>query len=85
MNVCVLGAQEVGTSSEKNKQQVQLVQGRGKEEGQGVRHTGNFCGTVREGGAGSCGGAEHRCKSASELSELKGRVISGSVASLPGC
>ena len=56
MNVCVLGAQEVGTSSEKNKQQVQLVQGRGKEEGQGVRHMGNFCGTVREGGAGSCGG-----------------------------
>lgn len=55
MNVCVLGAQEVGTSSEKNKQQVQMVQGRGKEEGQGVQHTGNFCGTVREVGAGSCG------------------------------
>lgn len=72
MNVCVLGAQEVGTSSEKNKQQVLMVQGRGKEEGQGVQHTGNFCGTVREVGAGSCGGAEHRCTSTSGLSELKG-------------
>ena len=40
MNVCVLGAQEVGTSSEKNKQQVQMVQGRSKEEGQGVQRTG---------------------------------------------
>lgn len=72
MNVCVLGTQEVGTSSEKNKQQVQMVQGRGKEEGQGVQRTGSFCGTVREVGAGGCGGAEHRGTSASELSELEG-------------
>ena len=38
--MCVLGAQEVGTSSEKNKQQVQMVQGRSKEEGQGVPRAG---------------------------------------------
>ena len=72
MNMCVLGAQEVGTSPEKNKQQVQMVQGRGKEEGQRVQPQGSFCGTVREVGAGGCGGAAHRGTSASELSELEG-------------
>lgn len=53
------GRQKVGTSSE-NKEQVQMVRKRGKEEDQGLQQTGNFCRTLKEVGVGSCVGAENK-------------------------